>query len=94
MVWTKPPASEVDGKYYIFFENTVRTVYCDDIDWERLGNPGWNWKNYQKYAAKVERYVTMCGHKCKFINASMFEDTSNQPQNFATSSKYRCIKAI
>ena len=25
---------------------------------EELGNPGWNWKNYEKYAAKVERYVS------------------------------------
>lgn len=26
-------------------------------DFERLGNPGWNWKNFQKYLAKTERCV-------------------------------------
>ncbi|KIP10402.1 hypothetical protein PHLGIDRAFT_240841 [Phlebiopsis gigantea 11061_1 CR5-6] len=31
---------------------------AEDVnDWERLGNPGWNWKNFEKYAAKVERFV-------------------------------------
>ena len=24
---------------------------------ERLGNPGWNWEEYQKYTLKVEQYV-------------------------------------
>ncbi|GJE87487.1 GMC family oxidoreductase [Phanerochaete sordida] len=38
LVWTKPPADEID-------------------DWERLGNPGWNWKNYQKYVHKAERFA-------------------------------------
>ncbi|EKM52445.1 uncharacterized protein PHACADRAFT_211701 [Phanerochaete carnosa HHB-10118-sp] len=38
MVWTKPPAEEID-------------------DWERLGNPGWNWKNFQKYIHRAERFV-------------------------------------
>ena len=28
-----------------------------DIDiFERLGNPGWNWADYQKYMQRVERY--------------------------------------
>jgi hypothetical protein len=25
------------------------------LDLERLGNPGWNWKNYDKYVARTER---------------------------------------
>ncbi|KAF4602559.1 hypothetical protein EYR40_005772 [Pleurotus pulmonarius] len=30
----------------------------EDIDdFERLGNPGWNWKNHEKYLDKVEKYV-------------------------------------
>ncbi|EKM52126.1 uncharacterized protein PHACADRAFT_212710 [Phanerochaete carnosa HHB-10118-sp] len=31
---------------------------ADEInDIERLGNPGWNWKNFQKYSQKVERFI-------------------------------------
>ena len=26
-------------------------------DIERLGNPGWNWSNYQKYIARTEGQV-------------------------------------
>lgn len=26
-------------------------------DFERLGNPGWNWANFQKYSAKAEGYI-------------------------------------
>ena len=25
--------------------------------WEELGNPGWNWKTFQKYALRAEQYV-------------------------------------
>ncbi|KAF8905300.1 alcohol oxidase [Mucidula mucida] len=31
----------------------------DIDDWERLGNPGWNWKNYEKYIAKSEGFVEL-----------------------------------
>ncbi|THH20334.1 hypothetical protein EW146_g1022 [Bondarzewia mesenterica] len=27
-------------------------------DFEKLGNPGWNWANFQKYSAKAEGFVT------------------------------------
>ena len=27
------------------------------IAWERLGNPGWNWKNYEKYIQRTEGYA-------------------------------------
>ncbi|EKM59943.1 uncharacterized protein PHACADRAFT_206161 [Phanerochaete carnosa HHB-10118-sp] len=31
---------------------------ADEIDdWGRLGNPGWNWKNFQKYVQRAERFV-------------------------------------
>lgn len=26
-------------------------------DFERLGNPGWNWSNFEKYVARTEGYV-------------------------------------
>lgn len=26
--------------------------------WERLGNPGWNWKNFLKYSIKSEKCVS------------------------------------
>ncbi|EMD41655.1 hypothetical protein CERSUDRAFT_79287 [Gelatoporia subvermispora B] len=38
MVWTKPPAEEIN-------------------DWERLGNPGWNWGNYVTYLNRSEGFV-------------------------------------
>ena len=38
LVWSKPPAADVD------------TI-------EELGNPGWNWEMYHKYARRVEGYV-------------------------------------
>ncbi|KAJ8087635.1 hypothetical protein PM082_006468 [Marasmius tenuissimus] len=32
----------------------------EDInDWERLGNPGWNWKTYRKYHDKAIKYVPL-----------------------------------
>ncbi|KAH7915955.1 hypothetical protein BJ138DRAFT_1169640 [Hygrophoropsis aurantiaca] len=27
-------------------------------DWERLGNPGWNWERYQKYLLQIEGYTS------------------------------------
>ena len=27
------------------------------VDWELLGNQGWNWKNYDKYLKRAEGYV-------------------------------------
>lgn len=37
-------------------------------DFERLGNAGWNWDNYQKYVEKVEGYVTLTFDKiCRFL---------------------------
>lgn len=47
MVWHKPPKEEMDGKS----TSTVRheRTFTDGfVDIERLGNPGWNWENYQK----------------------------------------------
>ncbi|TDL21816.1 GMC oxidoreductase [Rickenella mellea] len=30
---------------------------ADDIyDWEKLGNPGWNWERFQKYAKRIEGF--------------------------------------
>ncbi|OCH94550.1 alcohol oxidase [Obba rivulosa] len=26
-------------------------------DWEELGNPGWNWQNFQRYVSRVEGFV-------------------------------------
>ncbi|KAK7047865.1 hypothetical protein VNI00_006193 [Paramarasmius palmivorus] len=28
-------------------------------DWERLGNEGWNWKNYQKYLSRAVSYIPL-----------------------------------
>lgn len=28
-------------------------------EFEKLGNPGWNWDNYERHLAKTEGYVSM-----------------------------------
>lgn len=43
-----------------------------EVDWEKLGNPGWNWKNYQKYVRKTERRVH--GFRAGFRNAEFLLD--------------------
>ncbi|GJE91611.1 GMC family oxidoreductase [Phanerochaete sordida] len=55
MVWTKPPAEEID-------------------DIERLGNPGWNWQNYQKYAQKVERLIEPTPQQKEKFNLPEYEN--------------------
>ena len=33
---------------------TIKITECIRLDFEKLGNPGWNWKNFEKYAARAE----------------------------------------
>ncbi|GJE91578.1 GMC family oxidoreductase [Phanerochaete sordida] len=56
MVWTKPPAEEIN-------------------DMERLGNPGWNWKNYQKYAQKAERFIEPSSPQKQKFGLPGYEDS-------------------
>lgn len=28
-------------------------------DWEKLGNPGWNWDDFAKYTARASTYVPL-----------------------------------
>ena len=41
----------------VFGVNAMVLCSCSILDIERLGNRGWNWKNYQKYAQRVEQCV-------------------------------------
>lgn len=55
--WNKPPADHIDGasslqSHHRIGAHRVRIF----VDLERLGNPGWNWANFQKYIARAEGY--------------------------------------
>ncbi|EKM59948.1 uncharacterized protein PHACADRAFT_206165 [Phanerochaete carnosa HHB-10118-sp] len=45
------------GSSSINFKNWSKPPADEIDDWERLGNPGWNWKNFQKYVQRAERFV-------------------------------------
>lgn len=49
MVWNKPPKQEIDGWFYTF---PLLQEIEFGVDWEKLGNKGWNWDNLAKYSAK------------------------------------------
>ncbi|EIN09187.1 alcohol oxidase, partial [Punctularia strigosozonata HHB-11173 SS5] len=55
MCWVKPPASDING----------------NADIERLGNPGWNWDNYDKYTARTESFVAPDPEKQKAHNLEL-----------------------
>lgn len=67
MVWHKPPKEEIDGKSTsaVRYERTFTDGFADI---ERLGNPGWNWENYQKYSHKVERSVIDSEISCRHVS--------------------------
>jgi hypothetical protein len=41
------------GKLFQGYQVNVGLVFI--LDLERLGNPGWNWENYDKYVTRTER---------------------------------------
>ena len=55
MPWQKPPKEEIDGECILTSTHKWGIENNAFPDLERLGNPGWNWNNYQKYCHKVER---------------------------------------
>ncbi|KIP08918.1 hypothetical protein PHLGIDRAFT_103537 [Phlebiopsis gigantea 11061_1 CR5-6] len=66
---TVPQKFSEDVKYYWargkgLGGSSATNFFCwgrpakEDIDaWEKLGNPGWNWKNFLKYSRKSEKFV-------------------------------------
>ncbi|CCM05250.1 uncharacterized protein FIBRA_07460 [Fibroporia radiculosa] len=46
------------GSTQINFMSWTKPPASEIDDFERLGNPGWNWKNHQKYVARTEGFVT------------------------------------
>lgn len=57
MMWTRPPAEEIDGMFLLTCHSQIDSSVYDSTDFERLGNPGWNWNNLLRYCNKAERYV-------------------------------------
>jgi hypothetical protein len=41
------------GELFQGYQINVGLVFT--LDLERLGNPGWNWENYDKYVTRTER---------------------------------------
>ena len=59
MCWTKPPREEIDGELATAFLPVLKFMYHSSTEFEKLGNPGWNWNNYERHLAKTEGYVRM-----------------------------------
>ena len=55
MVWIKPPAEDIDGLLLLVVRSHCAYYLITDI--ERLGNPGWNWNNFEKYIKRTEGCV-------------------------------------
>ena len=57
-LWTRPEREDMNGASIVNVAASyaVHLTPCTAA-WERLGNPGWNWENFQRYSRKVERYV-------------------------------------
>ncbi|CDO76652.1 GMC oxidoreductase [Trametes cinnabarina] len=55
LCWIKPSAKEIDGN--TIAEPLHGHILTRFIDFERLGNPGWNWNNYEKYIRRTERFT-------------------------------------
>ena len=56
-LWTRPSEEDVNGASdWLRLEEGTKFLICSAYvtAWERLGNPGWNWKNFQKYVARTE----------------------------------------
>ncbi|EIM79352.1 GMC oxidoreductase [Stereum hirsutum FP-91666 SS1] len=52
-----PRGKTLGGSSAINFLAWVKPPKEEINDFERLGNPGWNWKNFEKYCAKAEGFV-------------------------------------
>ncbi|TFY75596.1 hypothetical protein EWM64_g8416 [Hericium alpestre] len=52
-----PRGKVLGGSSAINFMCWTRPPAAEIDDIERLGNPGWNWKNFKKYSDKLERFV-------------------------------------
>ena len=54
LCWIKPPAEDIDGAARYELSVLRHCLMQVTIDIERLGNPGWNWKNFEKYCQRTE----------------------------------------
>ena len=55
LCYNKPYAGDIDGEQHRCVETCRGSSYTSDF--ERLGNPGWNWNDMAKYFKRVEGYV-------------------------------------
>ena len=64
LCWIKPPAEDIDGgqrALAVGRDTCVLTCSCI-LDIERLGNPGWNWSNFEKYIQRTEGWGRLLPH--------------------------------
>ena len=61
LCWTKPPARDIDGARFWFSDasgaiSNQRHLHHSQpySEIEKLGNPGWNWANFEKYCGRAE----------------------------------------
>lgn len=57
MAWNKPNRQEIDGPFYPL---CCLRHFNAGLDWEKLGNKGWNWDDLAKYSAKSSSLVVSC----------------------------------
>ncbi|GBE88776.1 Dehydrogenase citC [Sparassis crispa] len=55
-VWNR--GKGLGGSSIINFMVWTKPTAEEINDFERLGNPGWNWNNYQKYVARTEGFIS------------------------------------
>ncbi|EIW80025.1 alcohol oxidase [Coniophora puteana RWD-64-598 SS2] len=51
-----PRGNVLGGSSAINFYLWTKPPKADIDDWEQLGNPGWNWKSFQKHVQEIEGY--------------------------------------
>ncbi|KDQ55045.1 GMC oxidoreductase [Jaapia argillacea MUCL 33604] len=54
-IW--PRGKGLGGSSAINFLNWTMPPSDEIDDWERLGNPGWNWVNHRRYIKRAEKFV-------------------------------------
>ncbi|THH05003.1 hypothetical protein EW146_g10019 [Bondarzewia mesenterica] len=64
-VFNWPRGKGLGGSSAINFFCWTRPPAEEIDEIEKLGNPGWNWKNYQKYSQKVERFIAPSAEAAK-----------------------------
>ncbi|EIN09265.1 GMC oxidoreductase [Punctularia strigosozonata HHB-11173 SS5] len=54
--WNRRPPPTSTARVYLVSELCMR-IERMSLDFEKLGNPGWNWQNHEKYVTRTESFV-------------------------------------